>query len=84
MLTLTQELNQAVVLNCDLSRFELHDFEQHQNPTSKRPYYVAYLVCKFIISGIDLDIEIHWNKNVVCSEKIRNIATDRSATGLGY
>jgi hypothetical protein len=84
MLKIGAELGHAAVLSCDLSKFELSEFEQFKNPTNKRPYYVAYLVCKFIMSGTDLDVEIHWNKRIVCSEKIRNIETDRGGIGLGF
>lgn len=84
MLTSGSELEHAAVLSCDMSQFELSAFEQFKNPTTKRPYYVAYLTCKFIMSGTDLDVEIHWNKKIVCSEKIRNIETDRGGIGIGY
>lgn len=61
------------VLNCDLSTIPINDFDRFQNPTSKRPYYVAYLVCKIIMSGTSIEVEIHWNKRVICSTRIRDL-----------
>ncbi|CZR64187.1 uncharacterized protein PAC_14084 [Phialocephala subalpina] len=67
------ELVQVAVLNCDLSAIPINDFDRFQNPTSKRPYYVAYLVCRIIMSGTSIEVEIHWNKRIICSTKIRDI-----------
>lgn len=60
-------------MNCDLSAIPINDFDRFQNPTSKRPYYVAYLVCRVIMSGTSIEVEIHWNKRIICSTKIRDI-----------
>ncbi|KUJ14621.1 actin-like ATPase domain-containing protein [Mollisia scopiformis] len=65
------ELGRSAVLSCDLSTFSLNEFVLFRNPTTKRPYYVAYLVCRFIMCETDLEVEIRWKERVVCSEKIK-------------
>jgi hypothetical protein len=75
LLTHYQELVEAAVLNCDLSNIPISDFDQFENPKSRRPYYVAYLMCKILLSGTSLEVEIHWNETRLCNRKIRGIGS---------
>jgi hypothetical protein len=72
-LTHHQELTEVAVLNCDLSAIPITDFDRFQNPKTKRPYYVAYLICKMLLCGTSLEVEIHWNERIICNTMIKDI-----------
>src|SRR5271156_6745322 len=76
-LILHQELIEVAVLNCDLSTIPITNFERFENTKTKRPYYATYFVCKMLLSGTSLEVEIYWNKRRVCSTKIQDIQRTR-------
>jgi hypothetical protein len=68
-----QELAKAAVLNCDLSSIPLGEFDRFKNPKTRRQYYAAYLMCKVLLSGTSLEVEIHWNERRLCNTKIMDV-----------
>ena len=73
LLTHHQELTEVAVLNPDLSTIPVTNFDQFENPKTKQPYYVTYLICKMLLSGTSLDVDIYWGEKRVCSTKISDI-----------
>lgn len=73
LLTCIQDLVEVTVLNCDLSNLPLNDFDRYENPKTKRPYYSACMICKMMISGTTLDIEIYYNNIRICKEQIKEL-----------
>ena len=78
LLTHYQELVEVAILNCDLSNIPITEFDRFENPKSRRPYYVAYLMCKILLAGTSLEVEIHWNERRVCNTKIKDVENPRS------
>lgn len=78
LLTHYQELVEVAILNCDLSHISIDNFDRFKNPKSKQPYYAAYLMCKILLSGTSLEIEIHWNGRRLCTTKIKDVESIRS------
>src|SRR5437016_696688 len=76
-LTHYQELIKAAVLKCDLSATPITEFERFENPRTGRPYYVAHLICKVLLSGTSLDVELHWEESKVGSARIKDIGIGR-------
>lgn len=69
------ELIKVAVLNCDLSNSFLGDFEKHENPNTKKAYYVLYLIFKMELCGTSVNAELRWNERLVCSTKIKDLQT---------
>ena len=78
LLTHYQELVEVAILNCDLSNIPISEFDRFENPKTKRPYYVAYLICKILLSGTSLEVEIHWNERTLCNTKIEDVESTGS------
>lgn len=77
LLTHYKELVEVAILNCDLSSIPISEFDQFENPKTGRPYYAAYLMCKVLLSGTSMEVEIHWNKRRLCNTKIKDVESTR-------
>jgi hypothetical protein len=66
-------LTKVAVLNCDLTGIPIGQFDQSENPKTGQPYYAAYLMCKFVLSGTSMEVEIQWNKRRLCHTTIQDI-----------
>jgi hypothetical protein len=73
LLTYYQDLNEVAVLHCDLSKFPINKFDQSGTSRDGSPCYVAYCVCKFVLSGNSLSVEIIWDRKRMCNARIENI-----------
>jgi hypothetical protein len=70
------ELNQIAVLNCDLSSLPLSDFEKKENTQTRKHYYVAHLLCKMMLTGTCLEVQIIMDGKILCQTKIENIESE--------
>lgn len=68
------EMAQVAVLNCDLSKVPLDDFDRYRNPTSSTPFYGAPLTCIFSMKGTELDVQLLRNESPISSVTIKDIA----------
>jgi len=74
------ELVEVAILNCDLSSIPTSNFERFENPKSRRPYYIAYLICKILLSGTSLEVEIQWNGRRICKIEIKDVENPGSSS----
>ena len=82
-LTLCEELVKAAVLNCDLSSIPLGDFDRYQNQQTRRPFYIAYLMCKVVLSGTCLEVSIQFKGKEICTTRIDNVQNASAASPRG-
>ncbi|KAH0556986.1 hypothetical protein GP486_005225 [Trichoglossum hirsutum] len=71
------ELVEVAILNCDLSKIPIRDFDKSENPKSRQPYYTAHLSCKTLLSGSSLKVEIHWDEGRLCDTEINDVGSAR-------
>lgn len=52
------EVEQVGCIKCDMSSYSPNEFEWRQNPQTGDNYYVAFLVCRMLLTTTTLEAEV--------------------------